>query len=81
MAAKGRAAKNVAEKLFTRTEIRALTGTPDPASFREYELLGLVKPRQLEPSGIWIYTRAEVEAIRKHRKSRGHYCPDVPGFD
>ncbi len=81
MAAKGRAAKDIDEKLYTRTEIRVLTGTPDPASFREYELLKLVNPRRLQPSGIWIYSRADVEAIRAWRKERGLRCPDVAEFD
>jgi DNA-binding transcriptional MerR regulator len=81
MAARLRAAKHDDGKLYTRTEMRALTGVPDPGAFREYELLGLVKPRRIQPSGIWIYSRADVLAIRAYRRERGLMVPTVHGFD
>lgn len=68
------------DRLYTRTEARALAGVPDNHTFREYAAMGILAPRRLA-NGIWLLTRADIQAVRNERRRRGLSVPVVPGFE
>jgi hypothetical protein len=78
MPAAGRATKRITA-LFTRREVRALTGMPDNHAFAEFTAAGICRPIQLA-NGLWIYSRDDVQRARDERRRRGLRVPDVTGF-
>jgi hypothetical protein len=79
MPAPTRTAKQ-SERLYTRTEARALSGSPDNHALREAQAAGLVAPQRLA-NRMWVYSTADIRALRDQRRRRGLRVPVVEGFD